>query len=813
MESVLRDLRQALRGMRRAPAFTVAAVLALGLGAGAATAVFSLLEGVVLRPLPYRSPERLVMLWDTQREKALEHEPVSPVNVMDYRRLSGVFEDVAAWWRPETNLVDEAGDPIRVPTVEASENLFRVLGVDAALGRTFPVTPALYDRGAAEAVISDRLWRSRFGGDPRVVGRTVRLNGFVNTIVGVMPPGFRFPGETDVWQRLSWDMERHSRGAHFMEAIGRLRPGVTAEQANRDLAALGARLGREFAATNRGWAARAVPLGVDVAGVFRPGLYALFGASAVLLLIACLNVANLLLARATGRRAEVAIRSALGASRWRLVRQILTESVVLAAAGAALGFGVAVGAVRAFLAWSPVPIPRSGDVSVNGVVLAFTAALTVATALVFGLAPALLASRAELQESLKDTSRGSTGERGGRRARGALVVGEIALAVALLSGAGLLIRSVAALAGEWTGVTADDAVTTDLQLPDADYDDWSRVARFYAELLPALRANPRITAAGASNFLPLEAGWRIPFEVVGAPPTPRDERPMAQYHTVDEGYFRTLGIRLLRGRNFDERDDASRPGVVIVNETLARRYWPGEEAVGKRLVSLAGQIGPLGSRLVKEDVHEVVGVVADSKNASLTSEPEPAIYSSVRQFPFRKMHVVLRGHGGQAALVAIVRADVKRLDPTLPLGESRSMRSVLGAAADPPRVLMSLMAGFAGLALALAGIGIYGILSYTVSARRREIGIRLALGARPLDVLRLVMREGLVLAATGAALGVAVAAAGGRLLSSLLYGVRPTDPLTLGVVTVLVLGVALVACAAPGRRAALTEPTRSLRGE
>jgi predicted permease len=439
---VWQDVRYALRMFRVNPGFTAAAVLTLGLGAGAATAVFSLLDGVVLRPLPYAAPEQLAMLWETNAQKNLQREPVSPVNVVDYRALTSAFTDVAAWWKPEINLSDDAGEPIRVSTVEVSENLFAVLGVSAVRGRTFPQDSTL-EGSEAEAVISHELWQSRFGGSEAVVGKSVRLDGFPYTIVGVMPAGFHFPDDTDVWQRLQWPLATHNRGAHFMGAVARLRPGVTTEAANRELAALGDRLGREFPQTNAGWVPKAVALNDDIAGVFRPGLFALFGASGLLLLIACINVANLLLARATGRQSEIAIRSALGATRSRLLRQLLLESSLLAALGAAVGLIVALAAVRGFLAWTPIDIPRAAGVGVNGVVLAFTAGVSVLTALVFGFAPAVMGLRSDLQSALKDISRGSTVRRAGYAQSARHCADRFGCGATI--GAGLLIRSVSAL--------------------------------------------------------------------------------------------------------------------------------------------------------------------------------------------------------------------------------------------------------------------------------------------------------------------------------------------------------------------------------
>lgn len=488
------DIRIAVRSLVRTPSFTVAAVLALGMGIGAAAGVFSLLEGIVLRPLPYARPGQLAMIWESDGAKKLAHQPISPVNFVDYRALHTSIEDAAAWWRPQIALEDEStGDPARVTAVETSENLFRLLGVSPALGRDFSADSTLTG-SVQEAIISNRLWKSRFGGDRAVIGRLVRLNGFAYTIVGVMPAGFEFPGETDLWEGLVWDPSQHSRGAHFMEGVVRLRAGVTPEQANRELSALGASLGTAYPSTNGAWRASVVPLDREVAGVFRPALFALLGASALLLLIACLNIANLLLARATTRRREIAVRAALGASRSRLMRLFLTENFVLALAGSALGAFVALLSVRGLLAWSPIRIPRADDVHVDGMVLAFAALIAFAATAVFGLAPAWLMSRAELQESLKDGSRG-TGSRT-RGVRAALVISEVALAVVLLSGAGLLTRSVVRLLGEDVGVDASSVVTTNVQLPDAAYREWERVALFYTNLTSALRQRPEVAAAG-----------------------------------------------------------------------------------------------------------------------------------------------------------------------------------------------------------------------------------------------------------------------------------------------------------------------------
>ena len=810
MDTLSSDIRFAVRGLVRSPTFALTAIIALALGIGATSGVFSLLQAVVLRPLPFKAPAQLVSIWDTNREKGLTREGLSPVNFGDYRALNDVFQDAAAWWRPQLNLTDGTGDPIRVAAVETSENLFDVLGVRPALGRSFTVHPLLFGP-ENEAIISHRLWQTRFGGDPAMIGRAVRLNGFLYTVVGIMPPGFAFPGETDLWQQLQWNLQFHSRGAHFMESVARLRPGVTPERANQALAALATRLGNEFRATNAGWTPRVVPLDEDIAGVFRPGLFALFGASALLLVVACINVANLLLARASVRRREVALRAAIGASRHRLVRLFLTESVVLALAGALLGLAVAVLSVKTLLAVSPIHIPRAEAVGIDGTVLLFSTAVSALTALAFGLAPAVLTSRADLQDALKDGAKGTATH--GRSMRGALVVAEVALAVVLLSGAGLLVRSVDQLLRVNTGVDAQSVITVDLQLPEAAYREWERVDQFYTSLTRALTDRPEIVAAGSATFLPLAPGWRLPFTVVGAAPVAAADAPTAQVHSTDAGYFAALRVPVVRGRAFETHDDAASVPVVIINETLAKQMWPGEDPIGRRVSAGVRQIGPLARRVVPGNEHEVIGVVRDIRNASLRQDIEPALYFTPRQFPSRKMQLVVRGRGDLPALTAVVREEVRRLDPTLPLGEAKTMDRVLSSVVDPPRLIMMLMTAFAVIALLLAAVGIYGMLSYAVSQRRREFGIRLALGARPSGVLGLIVREGLTLAVAGCVIGVAGTYLAGRSLAGFLFEVEPWDPATLGAVLTAVLVVTTVACLIPGRRAAAEHPAGALRAD
>ena len=809
MTTFANDLRFALRTLRRAPSFSIAAILALGLGTGSAAGIYSLLRGVVLRPLPYANPTQLVMLWETNRTKGLEHELISPVNFGDYRALTNVFADAAAWWRPQINLSDDAGEPVRVNAIETTENLFSVLGVRPYIGNNFVIHPKLYGP-EHQAIISHRLWQSRFAGARDVIGKVVHLNGFNYTVIGVMPPGFSYPGDTDLWQQMQWDLSQHSRFAHFMESVARVKPGVSIDRVDRELASLSARLAAENKASNGNWNARVVGLDREVAGLFRPALFALLGAAGLLLLIACINVANLLLARAVARRREVALRTAIGASRTRLLRLFLTESLVLAGIGSALGLVIAIASVKGLLAWTPIRIPRADGISVDISVLAFATAIAAVTAMVFGLVPAVFMSRAELQDGLKEGARG-TGARG-KKLRSGLVIAEVALAVMLLSGAGLLVRSVDKLLNVNAGLDPTSSITIDLQLPDAAYREWERVDQFYTTLAQSLRPNPEIIGVGAANFLPLEVGWRLGYQITDRPVAEADA-PQAQFHIADDGYFAALRVPIVSGRGFTSQDDARSVPVVVINEAMARQMWPNQNPIGKHISTTITGIGPLSRRLVTGHAFEVVGVAKDIKNNSLRSATEPAMYFAEHQFPSRKMHVVVRGRGEASRLAALVRQEVQHIDPSVALGDVKSMDRVLAESVDPPRFVMLMMIVFAGLALTLAAVGIYGILIFAVNHRRREIGIRIALGARPSAMLAMIVREGVGLALVGSGIGVAGAFIAGRSLSGFLFNIEPWDPVTLSGVLIVVIAVAATACLIPGRRAAAEDPASALRAE
>ena len=749
---MLQDLRYALRMMARNPGFTAVAVFALALGIGANTAMFSVVDAVLLRPLPYDEPDRIVMVWETNFTNAVTRSQVSPVTYTEWRDNSGVFEEVAGWWYPQLNLTDEQGDPERARAIDVTDRFFSVLGADALVGRTF--LPG-EDQPQAESVvvIGHGLWQRRFGGDASALGEVVRLDGVPHTIVGVMPPGFDYPNETEVWRGLSWDPSQHSREARFFEVVGRLRPRLDRVQAQADLDALASRLATDYPDSNRGWGALLVPLHEQLVGDVRPALLVLFGAVGFVLLIACANVANLLLARATVREKEIAIRLAIGASRGRLVRQLLTESVVLALMSAVAGTLLAWFVVRGFAAANPIDMPRLGGVVLDARLLLFTFAVASVTAILFGLVPALQASRPNVGAAVKDGARESGASAGSRSIRTLLVVSEVAIALMLLVGAALLLRSFGRLQEVDPGVRATNVLSVNLQLSFAAYPEWPSVSDFYTRLVERVEAIPGVRSAAATAFLVLEQGWPVDTVVEGQIAGDPGTEPKLQYHQVSPRYFETVGIPLLSGRAFTNRDDEDAPGVAILNQSAVRRLFATEDPIGRRIVRIADGIGPLGRNLLDGREVEIVGVVADAKNTSLTTDVEPALFLPQRQFAYRSMHLVVRGEGPPLGLVGAIRGAVSELDLAVPLADIKTLDQHLGAQLAQPRFSMVLLSIFAALALVLASVGLYAVMAYSVSRRQRELGVRLALGAQRGQILGLVVRQGMVLALSGVAAG------------------------------------------------------------
>ena len=816
-------IRIALRQFRQHPSFALVVVLVLGLGTGAATTVFTAVDAVVLRPLPFMQPDRLVTMWDTNTEEGLAHDPISPVNFMDYRALP-VFSDAAAWWRPGVNLIDPGLDPVRVNTIEVSGNVFDVLGVRPQIGAGFPEKGPLFVQNELIAVISDRLWRNRYSADPSIIGKQLSLNGTPYTVVGVMAAKFHYPDDVDVWQRLRWDLQRHSRSAHFMEAVARMNDGTSFDEAQRAVETLALQLQSQFPQTNKGWATRLIPLLDEQLGYYRPALMVMFGAVGLLLIIGCLNVASLLLTRALSRDREIAVRVAMGATPRQLITQLLAESLVLSIAGAALGLIAAATALPLILNLTPVEIPRLDEASVNMRALALGIGVVIASTLFFGLLPALLLLKKQLTTDLKSGERGSS--RGARRIYSMLVAGEVALACALLVSSALLVRTVDRMMDTPLGVDADSVVTSIVQLSGAEYQAWRSVGDTHGSIVDQIRLQPGVLAAGATNFLPLEVGWRGPFGIQGQPPPARPEdAPQVQYHSISDGYVEAMGARLVQGRAFTPFDGPDAAAVVLVNETFANRFLS-DGAVGRTITTLTTGIGPLGLNLARvrnapqgqqanhlpPTPFEVIGVVRDMRNVPLGQTVEPAIYFSTRQFPFREQFLTVRATDTAAATAAI-RNGLKSAAPRVPMAPVQTWGDRYGKRTAEPRLLMTILVFFGALAALLAALGVYGLFSWSVALRTRELAIRLTLGARPAAVGGLVIRQSAVLIVIGLAIGLVLVRTAESVLTRVLFGVTTSDMVSTLMASAVLIAAALVACVPPALRAMRVNPVVGLRAE
>jgi putative ABC transport system permease protein len=820
MRTFWQDLRYGVRTILKSPGFAFVAVLALALGIGANTAIFSVVNSVLLRALPYEGSERIVTLYTGNGSAAAPRGPLSYRDLLDYRTQAQTLEYVAGYQGVGTVMSVGAGDePERVRGTEVMADLFPLLGARAARGRVFTREEDV-EGGPPVIVISDGLWRRRFGADPSVVGREVRLGlaGRVVNVVGVMPPGFKFPPNSTqtidyytpfVTQNLRSDPDSmNNRGAVFIDTLAKLKPGIAFEQAAAEIDAIAGRLEAQYPETDARRRARIVALREDLVGQVRPALLVLLAAVGLVLLIACANVANLLLARAASRGREMAIRTALGATRGRVIRQLLTESMLLSLAGGAAGLLLAVWSVDLIVKLSPGGVPRLAETSLDARVFLFTLAVSVLTGVLFGLAPALQASKTDLSVSLKEGGRGGTEGARRTRLRAALVIAEVALSLVLLVGAGLLIKSFRQLVSTDPGYSPERVLALTIALNTKKFADDDSRAAYFREAVERIGALPGVEAAGVTRLLPLGNNDIFnSFNIAGRPPFAPGSRNDARSYTVSPEYFRALNIPLRRGRAFAESDAKRSPPVVIVNESLARKYFTGAEPLGQQLV-LDGPDGrPLPPR-------EIVGVVGNVRFEGLNGEEVAEYYIPFQQSPAPTMEVVVRSKGPDAAALApAVRGALKDVDPNMLIWETRTMDELVGRSVAPQRFNVALLGLFAALALMLAAVGIYGVMSYTVTQRTHEIGIRMALGARGRDVLRMVVRQGMLLTLLGLAVGLVGALALTRLMSSLLYGVSATDPLVFAAVSLLLAGVALLSCYVPARRATKVDPMVALRYE
>jgi predicted permease len=820
MNTLIQDVRYALRTFAKNPGFTSAAILSLAIGIGANTSIFSVANALLLRPLPYADANRLVILWNRSPGLNIAEDWFSTAQYLDIKTGHQGLEQVAIAIGGNFNLTGD-GNPERVGVVRVSANLLPMLGVRPASGRLFVPDEDLLGRPAT-AVLTDGMWARRYGRDPRMIGKSITINGQPCEVAGILPQGFSLPREVlptlygteqaEIFLPLPLAAAAAQvRTNEDYNIVGKLKPGVSVAQAQAEMDTITARLRRDYSENyppNGGLTFSIVPLLEQVVGNVRPALLVLLGSVGLVLLIACANVANLLLSRAVARQQEIAVRTALGASRWRIVRQLLTESVLLALSGGALGIAICVLSVKWIHVLGTKSIPRLQDVGIDGRVLLFTLALSLFSGILFGLAPALRVSRLDLNSMLKDASRGSAGTSAvwgrGNNVRRLLVVSELALSVVLLIGAGLLIRSFARLQHVAPGFNAQNVLTFDLTMTGRKYNDKRAILNTYRQLWERLEHLPGATAAGGVTSLPLSQAFAwTPITVEGRMPLPGEKFLNADERLVGGHYFEAMGIPLRRGRFFNEQDDITKPPVVLVDEYMAEQLWPGQDPVGKRIHIV---------ELKSDDPWQtVVGVVGRVKQDSLDSDPRIAFYLPQTQFPTRVMTVTMRGGSDPAGLASAVKNEIRNLDADLPMYYVRTMGQRVDESLARRRFSMLLLGVFASVALLLATIGIYGVMAYLVNQGTREIGIRMALGATQRNILSLVVRQGMTLALSGVGIGLTGAFLLTRLIRSLLFGVRATDPLTFVGISLLLALIALLASYIPAQRAARIDPMVSLR--
>ncbi|HXS00648.1 MAG TPA: ABC transporter permease [Pyrinomonadaceae bacterium] len=808
--NTLQDIRFAVRMLLKRPGFTVVVVLTLALGIGANTTIFSAIDAVLLNPLPYKDPERLMVLWETNKQLGPEmwdRNEVAIGNFRDWRSRNQIFEQLGSLFYTDMHLTG-IGEPERIKSCVVTTNFFQVLGVQPILGRSF--LPEEETPGHPFAVIlSHDLWQRRFGSDRDLVNKNVTLNGHQVTVVGVMPPGFelQFPSSAHVemWVPMTIGEGDLDRSMNFLYVLARLKQGVSQQQAQSEMSLIASQLQQQYPETTAGRGVRVVPLHKQVVGKVESYLYILFAAVGFVLLVACANVAGLLLARVTARHREVAIRLALGASRWRLVRQLLTESLILSVVGGLLGLVVAYGGIKLLLALTPSEVPRLHEIGLHLPVFLWTLTISIVTGLLFGLAPALQASRPDLNKALKDSSGRNPGSFQGSGLRNLLVVSEVTVALLLLVGAGLMTKSFVRLQQVNPGFEATNVVSMYIALPTQKYRR-QQVNIFYDQLLERVRNLPGVKSAGGIDPLPLSNNnVTTNFVVEGAPIVSLAERPEASRRLITPGYFQTMSIPILKGRSFTEQDRENTPNVIVVNEALASRYWPNQNAVGKRL--------GFEEDADKQVWREIVGVAGNIKHKALETDVMPEVYFPYKQFPGNFMNLVVHTDSDPVSMIPAIRNQVLSIDKDQPVADIMTMEQRLAKSVASSRFVMLLLSSFSVLALGLAAVGIYGVMAYLVTQRTQEIGVRMALGAQRNDVLKLVVGRGMVLAITGTAIGLGAALALTRLMRSLLFEVTPTDWLTFVIASMVLLNVALLACYLPARRATKVDPLTALRYE
>ncbi len=811
METLLQDIRYGIRASLKHPGFSAIVIFTLAIGIGASTAIFTVVNSVMLRRLPYRTADRIVAIQEMNQDgKPIQ---ITGPNFLDWRAQSTVFEQLAAIRTLNGNLMfsDQAE---RIDLAQTSANFFDVFGVGPQLGR-------LFIQGDEQAghqpiiVLSDGLWRRRFGADPGIIGRPLTVDSKTYSVVGIAPAGFQYPDKTEAWLpplKLAPEMNENRevtqyRGAGYLSAVALLKPGVSVQQAAGEMETITARLRQQYPETNKGRVDRVVSLHDHLVGNSDTILWLLFGAVAFLLLIACANVANLLLANAASRSKEIAVRAALGASRARVMRQLLTESALPALTGGALGLLLAVVGVAAITRLLPQDFPRLGDIGMDWRVLAFTLGTSVLTGFLFGFAPALHISRTDVQEVVKETGRGTAGSVRSNRLRHALIIAEVALSVVLLAGAGLLFRSFLRLQAVNTGFTPQQVLTAKLSPSGQQFRNLADYGAFYDQLLTRVRAIPGVQAAGAISILPLSKGPTTSFRIEGRPILPFDKWVPTSFRSVSPDYFRAMNIPIMQGRAFTEQDNENAPPIVMINQALAQRDFPGENAVGKRIT--------LRNTVVNNVPvwFEIVGVTANVRSTELSEEAPPEFYFANKQSPFELMAVVIRSTVEPESLAPSLRQAVTDVNRSVPISDIKTMEHIVSESVTQPRFNLFLLGLFSGIALLLSAAGIYGVTAYTVTQRTQELGIRLALGAQVRDILKMILGQGMIVIGIGLVIGLAAAFALTRLMRSLLFGVGQNDPVTFGAITLVLLLVALVACYIPARRAAKVDPLIALKYE